>query len=50
MSVWEEHRDMIRWEIDDCGNDGCYCHKLDIYDSCHICNPLQRKINNLLNK
>ncbi len=39
MSVWEEHRDMIRWGIDDCGYDQCYCEKLDWYETCHFCNP-----------
>ena len=46
MSVLEQHRDMIRWGIDDCGYDGddiCYCHKLKI-ERCHICNPLENKI------
>ena len=45
MSVWEQHRDMIRWGIDDWEGfviDGCYCEKLDIYDTCHICNPYIR--------
>jgi len=55
MSILEQHRDMIRWGIDDCGNDDsdkddiCYCHKLKI-ERCHFCNPLENEIIKTLNK
>ncbi len=43
MSIYEEHK--VQYEFEMANPDSCYCHKLDIYDSCNICNPFQ-KINN----
>jgi len=37
MSIYEELK--AEYEFDRYVPDQCYCEKLDIFDTCHICNP-----------
>ena len=42
MSIYEEHK--AEYEFQMANPDKCYCWKLDIYDSCQICNPTLKKM------
>lgn len=49
MSIYEEHKARYEFEMADPYRCGLVCEELD-KDSCPICNPLENKINNIINK